>query len=318
MTVHYRPAHDDEQLLANDIYGSRSCLAYAAATAIDYHSLGELRPTGRQVREASDDPTASIGGIGLNLGNIDVAWRKLVGEALGFTYSGTWAVLRTRRAEGRYLLLLGRYSAFPLAERCQKDFVGPHGIAISPDSLADGRWIMDDPLCDTAKARSEATLRAYATALHSDGLLQYGWTDAPPPLPEPIIAEDAMIAISIGRATVPAGTAFTSTPGGPQAGTLLGSRFTILGSPAGFPDWRALVRTNRQVVYVPASVLTPVTGWPHGEAIQTALLEGAVPQGDCAAEQAAVAVLQANAATAVGDLVAIISNAQAAKTALGG
>ena len=93
-----------------------------------------------------------------------------------------------------------------------------------------------------------------------------------------------MIAISIGRATVPAGTAFASKPGGPNAGTLLGTRFTILGTPAGCPDWRALVRTNRQLVYVPAAVLTSVGGWANGEAIQTALLDGAVPAADCSQE----------------------------------
>lgn len=285
MTDYYRPAHDDEQLLAGDPYGSRSCLAYSAATALDFHSLGELRPTGRQVREASDDPAASIGGIGLNLGNIDVAWRKLAGEALQYTYRGTWAQLKARRAEGRYILMTGRYSAFPVLGRCQKDFTGPHGIALSPSSQEGGRWIVDDPLCTRSLGHAEATLRDYALALHPDGLLQFGWTDAHPPLPAPPpTVEDPMIALSIARWSVPAGTQFAAVPGGPLVGTLSAHRFTTIGTPKGHPDWRALVRYNRQIVYVPLSVLTPLPNWPHGAAIMDALMDGKVPAADCADE----------------------------------
>ena len=286
MAEYYRPAHDDLQLLASDPYGSRSCLAYAAATAIDYHSLGELRPTGRQVREATDDPTAGPPEHpGLNLGNIDVAWRTLAGEPLQYTYQGTWTQIRARRAEGRYVLMTGRYSAIPILGRCQKAFTGPHGIALSPSDLTPGgRWLIDDPLCSRALGHTEAVLRAYALALNPDGRLQFGWTDAHPPLPEPIIAEDPMIAISIGRASVPAGTSYSRTPGGAGAGSLLATHFTILGTPAGFPDWRALVRRNRQIVYVRAAVLTSLPNWPHGEALQTALMDGRLPLADCAEE----------------------------------
>lgn len=288
MSDYYRPAHDDEQLLAGDPYGSRSCLAYAAATAMDFHSLGALRPTGRQVREASDDPTASVGGIGLNLGNIDVAWRKLAGEPLQHTYQGTWAQLRARREEDRYVLMTGRYGALPILSRCQKDFTGPHGIALSPSNQEGGRWIVDDPLCTRSLGHAEATLRAYALALHPDGLLQFGWTDAHPPIPVPAppLEEDSMIALSIARWTVPAGTQFAERPGGPLVGTLAASRFTTIGTPAGWPGWRALVRHNRQVVYVPLGALTSLPNWPHGEALQTALMDGRLPAADCADEVA--------------------------------
>lgn len=287
MTDYYRPAHDDQQLLAGDPYGARSCLAYAAATALDYDSLGELRPTGREVREATDDPTAGPPEApGLNLGNIDVAWRAITGQPLPHTYAGTWAQLRARRAEGRYLLVAGRYGAFAPEYRCQRDFTGPHGIAISPSVIADGRWIIDDPLCDTAKARTEDQLRAYMLALTPDGRLQFGWTEAHPPLqpPAPPLPEETMIALSLARWTVPEGTRYAARPGGPLVGTLAARRFTTLGIPDGHPDWRALVRHNRQLVYVPLASLTPLPGWTEGEALGQALMAGHLPALDCTDE----------------------------------
>lgn len=120
--------------------GWSSCTAFAAAMAIDFDTLGAIRPTGGQVRNLTHD---TIGG--LNLAQVDRAALEGWGVNLSTVYRLPWADYVKRRNAGCAAILQGGYA--PIADSpydAGRGFRGNHAVLDTPtrqvlDPLADGR-----------------------------------------------------------------------------------------------------------------------------------------------------------------------------------
>jgi hypothetical protein len=79
-----------------------------------------------------------------------------------------WEAFRRSGRDGHYRLLQGDSDAFSNGT-CSGAFNDPHCIGVHPDHATndDGQliWRIDDPICDTARWETDATLYRYASRL---------------------------------------------------------------------------------------------------------------------------------------------------------
>lgn len=161
----YKPAHQYQLKPGSAPTGGVDCTAYATAVAIDRATLGGTLVTGKQVRQASDEPRPDPDSPGLNLPQvIQVAakWHVELFDRRGAPWSAVMEALR----EGRGVVLQGDGAAFlgtPFV--CQPGFRGGHAIFLN-HVTGDGDLYENDPLCRKPNANlTEAVARDYAERL---------------------------------------------------------------------------------------------------------------------------------------------------------
>lgn len=179
--------------------GWSSCTAFSAAMAGDFHTLGQKRPTGGQVRTRTGD---TVGG--LNLSQVDEALYEGWNINLDTVYRLSWDAFAKKINEGRGAVLQGYYT--PIADSrfdAGRGFRGNHAMFVAP------AWVGMDPLADGrasgvykyhGEAYPQALLRSFAgklvlgpkTAL-GDGLVYASFTR------DNVTPSDWRVSVSAGK-----------------------------------------------------------------------------------------------------------------------
>lgn len=165
MSFIYKPRHQYQLRPGSAPTGGYDCTAYAAAMAIDRHTMGGVRVTGRQVRLASNEPTPDPDSPGLNIPQIiqvAATWHVELIDRRG----APWSAVLTALREGRGVILQGDAEEFlgtPFV--CQTGFRGDHAIYLNHET-GDGDLYHMDPLCRRPNANMEPVIaRRYAEKL---------------------------------------------------------------------------------------------------------------------------------------------------------
>ena len=136
--------HDPSEPHLN--HENNNCTPTSAAAALDYHTGGAIKKRGGDLRHRLPNPnTGMFPGVQLSLPDMEVAWKKF-GQTLELD-SG-WADIKTRRAEGRCLILQG--DSGDLDGSCSESQDIGHAILVHPDSPPPdkpGCWLVMDPWC---------------------------------------------------------------------------------------------------------------------------------------------------------------------------
>lgn len=126
--------------------GPYDCTAWAEAYAIEYHTLGQRKTTGRKVRLLSNEPIPDKDSPGLNLAQVDAVGTDHFGTNLDVRYAYDFDEWYDRQAEGQGSQLQGYYAAIADSRfdagngfrRNHDMFVVPGLIVMDP--LANGRY----------------------------------------------------------------------------------------------------------------------------------------------------------------------------------
>lgn len=130
------------QLQHGDPYGGSSCTAYAAAAVIAWDSAGIQRPSGADVRRATDEPIPRPGNPGLTLDQVSAAASRW-GVRLDVHRRMPWGELADALRAGHAAVLQLSYEPLRASSFAgSRTFGGGHAIAVFP-----GWWVID-PLAD--------------------------------------------------------------------------------------------------------------------------------------------------------------------------
>ena len=135
---------------------NHNCQPTGAAAGLEHHTHGKVKKRGGDLRHLLPKPdTGSLPGVELNLHDMKVAWAKLgfkliiAGEeALAKNRITGWKGIKQRRAEGRFLLVIG--DSGELDGACSEGQDTGHLIAVHPDdppAIHSGDWLTMDPWC---------------------------------------------------------------------------------------------------------------------------------------------------------------------------
>ena len=127
----YKPAHQYQLKPGSAPTGGFDCTAYATAMAIDRASMGGVRVTGKQVRQASSEPIPDPDSPGLNLPQVIAVAAKWHVEL--FDRRGApWSAVIEALSEGRGVILQGDADQFIGTNVvCQQGFRGDHAIYLN-------------------------------------------------------------------------------------------------------------------------------------------------------------------------------------------
>jgi hypothetical protein len=125
---------------------NQNCRMAAIATAIDFHTLGDTRSSGKAMRAAQDDQTG-----GTDSGDARQAWQDGYGESLAVGDGGVWADVLEALEAGRMVCLDVWHASVSGAGICHSGSGAyGHTIAVAPD-LAGDSWLVSDPWCSPGK-----------------------------------------------------------------------------------------------------------------------------------------------------------------------
>lgn len=122
-------------------YDNRNCTAAVGATLRDSHTSGRSRSNPAQIRNHQHD---FAGGIGWD--DVNVAWRDIWNEELGFPQFFDWLDVITALREGRDLGIQGDYGLVPWDYQAQKGGNFDHAFSLHGYRSSDGRVLFWDPL----------------------------------------------------------------------------------------------------------------------------------------------------------------------------
>lgn len=126
-----------------------------------------------------------------------------------------WTNLVADHNDGYYIALQGDSDRFADGS-CSGTFDGDHCVGIPPISK-DGRWLMDDPICPTARYEYPATLKRYAEKF--DSRVKYAiFLPRVPQTEEDMI--DLYDVVGIQQARFKAGAKFYDRPNGKAVATV--------------------------------------------------------------------------------------------------
>lgn len=157
---------------------SANCTMAAGATALDWHTEGDVAVQGGDLRHRQGDLTG-----GTSLYDVLDGWQTY-GQSFEIR-EGPWADVLDTWEWGDGVLLQGLSEVF--TSGCAATFDGPHCIFVPPDESA-GDMAVADPLCADYHRESLSTLRAYAEGLWG-GIIQYGIIGGPMK-PTPVAADE--------------------------------------------------------------------------------------------------------------------------------
>ena len=169
MATVYRPRHQ-KQINSYDPYGKYNCTAYAAAVAVDRHTVGGIIVTGEAIRGASSEPLPQPRSPGLNLAQATSAAFRLTRAVL--TVRRTSFDTMTVYLKNRGVILQGDYDQMAQWS-CQTSFTGNHAVYLNNLNTGDvvigdvtygpGKCALTyDPLCASYKWEPLTVLRKYA------------------------------------------------------------------------------------------------------------------------------------------------------------
>jgi hypothetical protein len=177
------PYGGESSSTGND-HGWSNCTMVAAALAFAFAANDKSGPQGGDMRHHQDDMSG-----GTDLYDADVAFNRM-GQNLDVLTGGGWSQLKSKRAEGRAIVIQGEGNV-PGSE----SFDGGHACCISPETHSDGRWLFGDPLADGWQWVSESSIRDWAENL-SSGIYFAATKVGPPPTggttPPPTSGEDTV------------------------------------------------------------------------------------------------------------------------------
>lgn len=132
-----------------------NCRMAAAATGLDYHTLGAKTSTGSKMRSHSGDTSG-----GTTSDDAVRAW-KAYDQTLKVRDGAAWSEVLEALREGR-LVHIDVWSAAADGPCCNS--ACGHTMAIAPEQHSDGRWLVSDPWCKPGKWTwwKESKLRAGA------------------------------------------------------------------------------------------------------------------------------------------------------------
>lgn len=241
-TSEFSPAFQPQSPKASGyVYGWSSCAAFVGAMAHDYATCGNPHVTGRQVRNATNEPIPDPLSPGLTVTQVANALAKL-GVSVTTFARFSWGTVEELIAAGHYVSLCGGYAVIrPTRFTGDPNFYGNHQIGVPPG------WEAQDPLCDGRRVGIYQyhhepypidLLRRFAGAFRitynrpvgpsytlpiGDGWAQGFYTTShptPTPVPPPVIGGDmAIAAAGIGLNSgyvvpLPAGQPFYDAPNG--------------------------------------------------------------------------------------------------------
>jgi hypothetical protein len=209
----YENGHPYQYAAANSARTRKEgCVWITGAAAVDAQSGGKRKPSPDDVlakvkRSEETNPVTdgwSLQDLGLAMVRLDVPFVIRSGQG--------WAAVRATRRAGLYIALQGDSDRFP--DGCSGAFDGDHCIGVHPDTDAQGRWRIDDPICRTATYQPESVLRAYAAKFEPS--IRFGAFMQPVPIiPPDTSTEDPDVPglslapvppLAAGSASVPKGT----------------------------------------------------------------------------------------------------------------
>lgn len=132
-----------------------NCRMAVGATQLDFHTRGEKRSTGAEMRSFQSD---QVGGTDAD--DLRKAWERGFGEVLVIRNGRYWDALVEDRNKGWFIGLDVWYPLMPV--RCQEGSFG-HTIGIAPETNWQGLWLVSDPLCFGYKWMDPIGLRLAAT-----------------------------------------------------------------------------------------------------------------------------------------------------------
>lgn len=195
---------------------SSGCTWTAGCNGIDAATAGRIDPEpdlllSKLARSEETNPTTP----GWSLDDLRRASGRMGVQLLDATGTG-WLNVVAKHELGYYIVLQGDSDRFGDGS-CSGVFDGDHAVGIHPITV-NGRWLIDDPICPTARYETPATLRAYATKLYAS--VRFGYYIPPVPRQE----DDDMIDLYgvIGRqsARFRAGASLYDRPGGKVVATV--------------------------------------------------------------------------------------------------
>lgn len=154
----YRAEHKTQKN-PNDPYGNYSCMAYAAAMAVEFATLGGVQIGGKGLRGLTNEAVPDPGSEGLTIRQIIEAAGDLhvdLFDRTGKPWSGVMAALQDNRG----IVLIGDRDQFK-AVPCSSSFRGSHAVYIQLKKPEQGIRV-SDPLCSGSHEVSPAILRDYA------------------------------------------------------------------------------------------------------------------------------------------------------------
>jgi hypothetical protein len=137
-------------------HGWSNCTMTAAALAYAYATGDQSGPWGGDMRHHQDDLSG-----GTDLYDADTAFNRL-GQNLDVLIGSGWSVLKSKRAEGRAVIVQGEGNV-PGSE----SFDGGHACCIGLETASDGKWLWGDPLASGWQWVTESSIRDWCENLSS-------------------------------------------------------------------------------------------------------------------------------------------------------
>lgn len=195
-----------------------NCVPASVANALRSATQGKVDKTGGEVRalvKQSEETNPYTPGWSLDDAHLAA---KRLGEPLTIMAGSSWLGLKTKRNEGRMIVLQGDSEEF--SSGCSAAFDGDHCIVIHPATNSKtGRWLKGDPICQAWIWEDEAVLRRYAENF-GGGKSYFAYTDVVPVVGVEEVEVAVVISITPerGRYTIPANTVVTGLKIDPTTG----------------------------------------------------------------------------------------------------
>lgn len=198
----YRPIQRKQIGDPTTTLDSTACTLEAGAMALDFHTLGKLQLWGGNLAVHCGKTYAYIAAHGTSLPDIQKAW-SYYGYTLVNKTRHTFKDMMADLQSGRGVILQGDYDQFSYETKCQKNFLGNHGIYLNPEfgtkpTTANPEFLgvtvlMMDPLCGAPKYVPATELRKFAEKFarpilgtQSPQQILYAVTAAHPSTPVPV------------------------------------------------------------------------------------------------------------------------------------
>lgn len=154
----YRADHKTQKN-PNDPYGRYSCMAYSAAMACEFATLGGVQVGGKYLRSLTNEAIPDPGSEGLTIRQIIEAADDLRIELVDRT-GKPWSAVMSALQDNRAVVLIGDRDQFKSVP-CASSFRGSHAVYIQLKKPEQGIRV-SDPLCSGSHEVSAAILRDYA------------------------------------------------------------------------------------------------------------------------------------------------------------
>ena len=166
-------------------HGWSNCTMASGAMALDFHTLGETRLWGGDLRHSGQPDMSG----GTDLYDLQIAWAEY-GAALEIRSGQGWDAVRADHSDGRAIVLQGSGNVPGSAT-----FDGGHAIVVLPETHSDGRWLQADPLCTGPQWVNEYELQEWATD-YSIGIAYARTAAHKPEVPMELSEDDVMFNVA--------------------------------------------------------------------------------------------------------------------------